>query len=217
MAGEPQPLLEEWNNFKNPLSGMDRYGDQRLKLAVLLRDSILKQEVQWTIENGNLLGAWRNGRFIAHDDDFDIAVFFEKDAKSELKAELQRIKEVLPPPYQARLICSYTDKIEVFDPSYGSYTFNDPAYDGADYHHVTVDIQAYQREGDGYRIQRTSNPRTVVQQHEDVFPIGRIILEGETFQAPHNVESFLKENYGSVSPNAKYNKESGLYVDSPRS
>jgi hypothetical protein len=208
-----QPKSEEWNNFKSPVSGMDKYGAERLKLAVLLRDKVLTPEVRWTIENGNLLGAWRSGKFILHDDDFDIAVFYEKDGISCLEAELQRIKKVLPSPYQARLVSTYTHKIEVFDPSYGSYILSAPAQGGADYHHVTADIQAYQREGDGYRLLYNNFPRTIIHQHNVIFPTGSIILEGEKFPAPHNVEAFLKQVYGSLSSKAKYDRKLGLYVD----
>ena len=208
------PKLEEWNNFKSPLSGMDRYGDQRLKLGVLLRDTVLNQlNFPWTIENGTLLAAWRSGKFIPHDDDFDIAMFFETDAKSQFCGEVfEKIKALLPPPYQARLISSYTDKMEVYDPSYGSYLLIPPQYCGEIYYHVTVDIQPYERQGDnGYLSLYGTRPPYVP--YKDLFPLGSITLEGEEFQAPCNPEAVLKSVYGSLSAKAKYNKELGKYVD----
>ncbi len=204
--------IEEWNNFKNPLSGMDRYGEQRLKLAVLMRDSVLKHtRFPWILENGNLLGAWRNGKFILHDDDFDIAMFFESDAKTQLSGVFETIKALLPSQYSARLLSSYCDKIEVFDPSYGNYGLQGPLYQGENYHHVTLDIQSYERAGDVYCSLYCTHPQYI--NHKDLFPLGSITLEGEVFQAPGNVEAVLKSVYGSLSSKAKYDKKLGKYVD----
>ena len=203
---------EEWNNFKSSLSGMDRYGDQRLKLAVLMRDTVLnKINFPWIVENGNLLGAWRTGKFIPHDDDFDIAMFFEEDATLQLCIVFKKIKELLPAPYEARLVSSYCDKIEVFDPTYGNYILHGPQYEGADYHHVTLDIQSYERCGDVYHSLYNTHPQYV--KHKDLYPLGNITLEGEPFQAPANVEAALRGVYGSLSAKAKYNKELGKYID----
>ena len=206
--------IQEWNNFKHPESGMDRYGEQRLKLAVLLRDKVLPQSIPWIIENGNLLGAYRTGKFITHDDDFDIGVFFEDDAKSQLIQLLEIIQASLPPPYEARMVSTYAHKIEVFDPTYGTYFLNGTGYNGADYHHVTADIQAYQREeGNRYRSLYYINPQDIVLDADHLFPLRTIVLEGEEFQAPNNVEGILKSVYGSISPKAKYNKTTGKYED----
>ena len=51
----------EYNNFKNLDAGNDKYGEPRLKIATYLRDNILnKLEQTWFIENGTLLGAYRD-------------------------------------------------------------------------------------------------------------------------------------------------------------
>lgn len=205
---------KEWNNYKSPLSGMDKYGKPRLKLAVLLRDTVLKQlGIPWTIENGTLLGAWRNRKFILHDDDFDIAMFFETDPIPLLSILQQKIQQLLPPQYDARVVSGYANKIEVFDPSYGNYVLAGPLHGGASYHHVTVDLQCYQRCGDVYKSLYYANPRSFILFPEDIFPIGSIALERETFQAPFNVKSVLKCLYGSIAYNAKYNQATGRYEE----
>ena len=206
--------MSESTNFKHPMSGMDRYGKERLELAMFVRDKILDHlSIPWTIENGTLLGAWRNGKYILHDDDFDIALFFDYDPIPVMPDLTNRIKQLLPANYEARMVTSYTQKIEIFDPSYGEYTLLSPEYQQAPYHHVTVDLQFYQRHNDVYKIMQEPRTRLVTIAHADVFPIGSIELEGETFQAPGNTVSFLKSIYGSLSPNAKFNLKTGLYED----
>ena len=201
------------NNFKSPFSGMDKYGEPRMKLAVLLRDKILnKLDIPWTIENGTLLGAWRTGSFILHDDDFDFAMFYENDPKPQIPLILGKIKELLPAPYEARHVSTYADKIEVYDPGYGKYTLLGPKYNGASYHHCTADLQFYQRDGDKYISLYYIDPRIVVTvYYKDMYPLSKIELEGEPFQAPHNTEGFLTSWYGSLSPKAKYNTKTGIY------
>ena len=47
--------------------------------------------------------------------------------------------------------------------------------------------------------------------HKDMFPLSKIMVEGEMFQAPFSPEGFLKSIYGSISPKAKYNAKTGFY------
>lgn len=200
------------NNFKSPISGMDKYGKPRMNLAVILRDKVLnKLDIPWTIENGTLLGAWRNGSFILHDDDFDIAMFCNKDPRPQIPNILRQINDLLPAPYEARYVSSYADKIEVYDPTYGTYNLLGPKYNGASYHHCTVDLQFYQRVDDKYESLYYVHPNIKTVNYKDMFPLRKILLEGESFQAPFNTEGFLTSLYGSLSPKAKFNTKTGFY------
>ena len=89
------------NNYKKIDAGCDIYGDDRLKLAICLRDHVfihLPQPI--FIENGTLLGAWRKQKFIAHDDDFDFGILI--DNKTEIRRILDTIIKNLPSPYRCR-------------------------------------------------------------------------------------------------------------------
>ena len=56
---------DESNNYKIKGTGNDIYGKQRLELAVYLKNNILPYiNNKWFIENGTLLGAYRNNKFI---------------------------------------------------------------------------------------------------------------------------------------------------------
>merc|ERR1711971_721747 len=100
------------------------------------------------IEAGTLLGAWRNGKFIPHDDDFDYAMFFNTFEPSEACNVLRKLKMHMDSflestPYETRLISTYADKLELFDPRHGTFVLPGEFYHGANYHYVTIDVQAY--------------------------------------------------------------------------
>jgi hypothetical protein len=124
-----------------------RWGSQRLAAAKIVREALdALRPGKWFIESGTLIGAFRNGKFIPHDDDFDIALVMDRD---DIVAELENLRDslvkLLPPSLKARVISTYCDKIEVYEPAHGMYILPGERYNGADYHYVTVDIQAYER------------------------------------------------------------------------
>ena len=114
-------------------AGCDIWGERRLALAVIVK-SFLNGEggksVPWFIESGTLLGAWRSGKFIPHDDDFDIGVCLPSwsDVVADLEELRLKLSKHLPEPYKCRLVDSYCDKLEVFDPTQGSYLLLGPQY-----------------------------------------------------------------------------------------
>jgi hypothetical protein len=195
-------------------AGCDRYGKQRLALACRVRD-ILDQRWtvgKWFVENGTLLGAWRNGSFIPHDDDFDIALLLpESCCVASTLAELHRaILPCLPPPYACRRVESYCQKLEVYDPTVGSYTLVGDRYGGADYHYVTVDLQAYVQEGDAVQCVR-AYPPPPVHALATVEPVTPVSLEGERFPAPAKTETFLQGLYGYLGADSVYDESTHKY------
>ena len=205
------------NNYKNKDAGMDIWGKQRLKLGLLLRDKVLNElKMPWVIENGTLLGAYRNGKFIVHDDDFDIALFFESNPSVDVPNMLDVIRKLLPEPYEARYISTYCQKIEVYDPTFGSFVLRGPQYNGANFHYVTADLQFYQRVNGLYRCLYFNMKNLIEIPVEAVLPVNSrsVTLEGHEFQAPSDIETYLKCWYGSLSPNAKFNPDTGFYEDS---
>ena len=227
-----------WNNFKAKDAGCDRWGAQRLQLALVVRDLVLPQaldgtEVHAFVENGTLLGAHRGGRFIPHDDDFDFCLLHESPEAEARRFTadvlLPRVQALLPAPYEARLVATYSDKIECFDPGPGFYTLPGPQYLGADYPFVICDLQTYHATTAGaapggvaggsgtdkvylanYRAKaRPAQVYRYLASH--VFPLGVIELEGEFFPAPRNVLGALEGNYGSLAKGALYNAETGKY------
>tara|TARA_B110000908_G_C10071528_1_gene365328 strand:- start:132 stop:773 length:642 start_codon:yes stop_codon:yes gene_type:complete len=205
---------QEYNNFKIPGTGCDIYGKPRLDLALELHDRILPFiKKHYFIENGTLLGAWRNNKFIPHDDDFDFGILLDDKVnyRDNIINIFNYIKSNLSEKYKCRLISSYSDKIEVYQPSYDKYLLSEK-YNGANYHYITIDLQFYRKiNKTQYMAMYHINPFTTIVDIEDILPVKDIMLEDNYFPAPNKTLVFLEKHYGSLDINAKYNKVTGKY------
>ena len=184
-------------------SGCDTYGKPRLELANHLKEILNKMNLPWYIENGTLLGSFRNSKFIPHDDDFDIAILYKNYSLEKLREDMNFIKKYLDKKYKIRLIDTYSQKLEVYDPSFGNYNLVKEYYNNADYHHVTVDLQAYVFSNNNYKS--LHNHCNDVHNEDDIFPLKSIELENNLFPCPNNTKQILINTYGSLDENAKYN------------
>ena len=141
---------------------MSMYGKERNALGSILSDvlSDMPAAPRYFLDNGTLLGLWRNGALIDKDDDFDFGVLvnkseFSKTWVGEFQDAVQQGLDqhhelhsggeggVGVARYQSRVVGSYADKIEVFDASMGSYPLAGEKYHGARYHHVSCDLQMH--------------------------------------------------------------------------
>ena len=189
--------------------GSDIYGTARLELAKLVKPVLDHTGLTWCLDGGTLLGAYRDGKQIPHDDDFDMALYLPDFEEADLVTLQTKIAPLLPTPYQVRIVTSYAHKLEVFDST--SSTFMLPAqYQGTDFHTVTVDIQIM-----------TDAPVGVIYVHDmlghvrvpkdAIMPTGEIICDGHMFNSPHNIVSFLEAQYGYIGTDAVFNSKTKMY------
>lgn len=198
--------------------GADKWGPERLALAVHLRDDVLPDDWVVFMENGTLLGSFRDGKQIPHDDDFDLAVVIDDPA--EVGAMMATLSGRLRHPYKVRRVDTYADKFEVYDPHSGNYPLLGPGYGNADFHCVTVDLQLYLRQGTCLRCLYYREPNGDRTEGE-TYPLSVVLppttspIDGEEFPAPAQVERFLVSRYGCLDRDAVLDRSTGKYLPSP--
>jgi cytidyltransferase-like protein len=141
---------------------MSIYGKERTQLGATLSNIMnkMKPSPRYFLDNGTLLGLWRNGQLIDKDDDFDFGILINKSEFSSTWLDtFQRAVQIgldehrddssdaasssSTPNYQSRVVTTYADKIEVYDASHGSFPLHGDKYQGARYHHVSCDLQLH--------------------------------------------------------------------------
>jgi hypothetical protein len=190
--------------------GADIYGADRLELAKLVKPILNAAGLTWYLDAGTLLGAYRSGTQIAHDDDFDTAAYLPDFKDDDLAAIKLKIAAALPEPYQIRVVTSYARKVEIYDPASDTFVLP-PQYGGADFHTVTVDVQIMTDAPDGvvYLHDMLGHVRVP---KETIAPTGEIELEGHLFNSPCDVVGFLEAQYGYIGADALFDKQTKKYV-----
>lgn len=188
---------------KNTKSSSVEYGVQRVALALRVTSELKRLGVPHFLDTGTLLGAVRNGRLIPHDDDFDFGVVLPSiEALEDVRQRLN-----LGPGTDTRFVNTYATKIECFLPAFGKYVLSGDVYAGADFHHVTVDLQLYL----GRRTLHDANREKDIDPAW-LLPNKTVMLEGKEWPAPRDSLALLGAIYGSIDPMAVYDEKTRLYV-----
>lgn len=199
---------------KVAFSTNDLYGERRLRLGAVVARLLEREGVRnWSLDSGTLLGAWRTGRQIPTDDDIDFLIYLPEYRVQVLEELRGRLAPHLPEPYRSRVVSTYCEKIEFFDPTDGEYRLHGSIYRGARFHHVTCDLQVYaDRKDDPSIVQMLHDasrhlgiPRSLM-----VFE-GSIVLDDESFRCVSEVEAFLTCLYGYLGADGVYNPTTKLY------
>lgn len=193
--------------------GNDVYGSARLALAEIVAAALSALPVVWFLDGGTLLGAHRCGKQIPHDDDFDLALYEAQFAGlDDLCALREAMLPRLPAPYEIRTVTSYASKLEVYDPASEIYRLHGRAYQNADFHCVTVDIQIMTLAAPGvakYLHDSLGHVRVPI---DAIAPTGKIEVDGAVFACPNHPRRFLEAQYGYIGADARYDVATKMYV-----
>lgn len=171
----------------------------KINLALVVRDILNKHNYEWFLEAGTLLGAYRNGKMIEHDDDIDFAIY----DTNKLEALFNILQAELPTKYECKHIKTYANKIEVYDKTHGKTNLDHIG----EYHLVTIDLQLYLNSDKNniYGVYTINNYDKLLFDKKNIFPVKKVIFEKYEFNAPNDIEKFLTPYYGCLNENALYN------------
>jgi len=195
------------DNYDEAREATLRYKPHRLEVAGVLGSILKKLGYEYFIEGGTLMGAYRNHRMLEHDDDFDYGIICpDESRKKEFLEKLhQEISRELPEGIKARIVMSYSNKIEVYKPEQGKYDFLD-----TDYHNATVDLTLFAEYDDTYYLLHSKCAHLRFPK-ETLLPLSEIEYEGCLYPSPFDPKGFLEAYYGYIGPNAIFDKETGYY------
>ena len=203
---------------------MSRFGAERLSLAKKVARVLdeMPSQPRYFLDNGTLLGLWRDGELIDSDDDFDFGLLvggaeFSPGWVTEFQRDFQARLGQLTSQYRSRVVDSYAHKIEIFDPAPGSFPLHGEKYGGARYHHVSVDLQLHVEDSEkevltgGVTIQHSDFATRGQAPGDAYLPFGSMHYAGADWPVPAKSEAFLRYLYGYVGNGAVFDCHSMLY------
>jgi len=212
-------------NLAQKRADTTRYGPLRIDLSRHVVQVLDQLNLIYALDGGNLVGAYRDGKMLPHDDDFDFVLYtdalshkVDDQEKDEFLCSLRAsIEPLLDVHTSVRVVTTYAKKLEIYRPQYGKYRFcsgqHHPVPFDTDYHNVTCDLTLL--------LPRTEEPGILQYQHtgsakhrhnlDDLLPLSSVDYEGHSYNAPASIEGYLTSSYGYLGTDAVYNPETGFY------
>lgn len=179
-AGRPL-MINKWLRLAPMLADGERM-DQRDDLTkILTRTRDLLEELGHTVfaVGGTVLGPYRDGDFLPHDDDGDLAVFFDTDAPVDVAREMMKLHRKLSDAGYRVREHSHAH-LQVY-----------PNVEGVD-PKLYVDVfAAFLKDGNINQPFHVRGPFT----REQLLPFSTITVRGATFNVPRDTEAWLETNY----------------------
>jgi len=170
------------------------------ELLSVLSDILNFAKIEYWIDQGTLLGAYRHGKFIARDSDVDIAIRNEE----HFKALPELLESKLPSTYGWKIKGDHCRGYKVWLKSGG--TFNG-IYEGRAiqwplvvcdvmFYKFNVQNKTYVQHYQGFGVETFFIPETVI------FPLSQIEFEGSIYPCPTHIEEYLEIQYGYIGEGA---------------
>ena len=208
-------LLSCWGevtteNEQEVIAANRKIHPQVKELLSMLSDILNSAKIEYWIDQGTLLGAYRHGKFIARDSDADIAIRNE----DQFKALPEILESKLPNVYDWEGKGDHCRGYKIWLKTGG--TFNG-TFEGREiqWPQVVCDVMFYQYNG---------QDRTYVQQYQGfgvdtfffpeavIFPLDQIEFEGSLYPCPTRMEEYLEIQYGYIGEDAFWDPEIDRWV-----
>jgi hypothetical protein len=187
---------------------------ERLELFRTIKGILEDAGIAYFIEGGTLLGAYRNGQFIYHDNDIDIGCVHK---------EFVKVREVLdrnlPNMY------TYNQRTEVggyLTNAFGCFPKDGEKYVdayGQEWPLNMLDIYnyIYSEEEKAYRLDHDragrdakGNPKWIPE--DLIFPLGTIMFEGIKCPCPNRPKEFAEIEQGYLGEDFEFDQETQLFI-----
>lgn len=212
-------MIDSWGcttkeNYDTKVERTTKYKPELLTMANLVNKHLKafytdNPTFRWFLADGTLLGAYRTGKMIKHDYDFDFGVFSTKEMLTKLYNYLSKVLE--PTAYECKLVDSYADKIEVWDPKSGIHS------DVAErFFNVIMDLQLYTVDPDddnlvviNYFRQKAKVDKKYKREWFNKMSV--IEFEGFVYPSVSFCKEFLEVTYGYLGEDARYDPDTDQY------
>lgn len=174
---------------------------QSLRELLVELDRVLTPKVEWWLDAGSLLGAWREGAIIPWDDDVDVGIR-ERDHARVLALEFRapfRLVQVSRGwsldkvvPFMVRLVGPSPTFLRLLDTRTQLYV------DILEFAEVEGTLQMLPLSW--MHPHPTHNHKPFRVPREWVFPLGRLAMEGKAYPSPARPQAYLERMYGDLAP-----------------
>ena len=183
---------------------------QQVELLSVLSDILNTAKIEYWIDQGTLLGAYRHGKFITRDSDTDIAI--KNEEQFESLHELMKSK--LPNIYASERKGSHCKGYRIWLKTGGTFK---GTFEGREIQWplVCCDVMFYQyseqdstyvQQYQGFGVDTFFIPEIVI------FPLDRIEFEGSMYPSPARVQDYLKIQYGYIGEGANWDPDINRWI-----
>jgi hypothetical protein len=215
MRGGIVALLSCWGevtteNEQEVIAANRKIHPQIEELLIVVSKILNAAGIEFWIDQGTLLGAYRSGKFIARDSDADIAIRDEQQFASLLPL----LTSELPDTYGCERKGSHCKGYRIWLKSGGMFTGTYEgrsiewplvACDAMFYQHYAQD-NTYVQQYEGFGVNTFLFPQAAI------FPLGQIEFEGSMYPCPARVEEYLEIQYGYIGEGASWDPELDRWV-----
>jgi phosphorylcholine metabolism protein LicD len=185
---------------------------QQVELLSVLSGILSTAKIEYWIDQGTLLGAYRHGKFIARDSDTDIGI--KNEEQFESLHEL--LKSKLPNSYDCERKGNHCKGYRIWLKTGGTFkgTFEEREIqwplvccDVMFYKYNERD-ETYVQQYQGFGVDTFFIPETVI------FPLDKIEFEGSMYPCPTSIEEYLEIQYGYIGEGAFWDPEINRWAKS---